>query len=301
MSSALAAQEAACVSPDVIRVMRVSDSIAHYMVQTTQIYDAGLDTLPQMKFWRKIMNMSPDSGFVSNGLDRTIYAVQPSSWWEKLGKDGQEHYRDSLRKAQGLCDSIPVYFTSGKNDFYNAKSVIPDIDRAIPIFVEEGVDPFYAQAILLIESPGQYRKSPAGAAGSFQLMPGVARQMGLVVNKKTDERKDFDKSAWAAAKLLKSICIPCTNAMLDKRGICYDENDLWYRLLVLHVYHAGAGNVEKALQVINPTEGGMWLIEKLWQTKVGAFGKSSQSYSQLVVSAFLELDQALGRNSGDAE
>ena len=30
----------------------------------------------------------------------------------------------------------------------------------------------------------------------------------------------------------------------------HGETDLWYRLLVLHVYHAGAGNVAKALNII---------------------------------------------------
>lgn len=86
-----------------------------------------------------------------------------------------------------------------------------------------------------------------------------------------------------------------TNQMLDKRGITYDPNDLWYRLLVLHVYHAGSGNVDKALDVIDPCEGNIELIEQLWHTQAGAFGRSSQAYSQLVVSAFIELDLANGK------
>ncbi len=51
------------------------------------------------------------------------------------------------------------------------------------------VDPWYAQSILLIESPGQMKKSISGAYGAFQLMPGVARAQGLIVNKTLDERK----------------------------------------------------------------------------------------------------------------
>jgi hypothetical protein len=196
-----------------------------------------------------------------------------------------------------LSDSVSIYFTKGKNDFYDAKAVIPQIDRAIPIFVQNNVDPFYAQAILLIECPGKTLKSNVGANGSFQLMKSVAIQMGLKVNKSVDERKDFDKSAWAASKLLRTVCIPYTRSMLEKRGIAYNENDLWFRLLVMHVYHAGAGNVEKALTVINPCEGGIELIKTLWHTKAGAFGKSSQSYSQLAVSALIELDLILGRGT----
>jgi hypothetical protein len=292
----LSAQVAANVHPDVIRVTAFNDTALHNMVNTNQIYEAGLHQLPQIHFWRRIMTMTPDSGLVSLASDRTVYACFASATWDKLGEDGQNRYRDSLRKQYALSDSVSIFFTKGKNDFYDAQAVIPQIDRAIPIFVQNGVDPFYAQAILLIESPGKTLKSNVGANGAFQLMKSVAIQMGLKVNKYVDERKDFEKSAWAASKLLRTVCIPYTRSMLDKRGIAYNENDLWFRLLVLHVYHAGAGNVNKALNVLNPCEGDICLIQELWHTKAGAFGKSSQSYSQLAISALIELDIVLGRN-----
>ncbi len=300
------AQVVANVRPDIISVTPYNDTALINIVNTNQIYEAGLDQLPQILFWRRIMTMTPDSGLVSLASDRTIFSCQLTTNWDKLGEAGQNAYRDSLRKLYALGDSASVLFTKGKNDFYDAHAVIPQISRAIPIFVQNEVDPFYAQAILLIESPGKTLKSNVGANGAFQLMKSVAIQMGLKVNKNIDERKDFDKSAWAASKLLRTICIPYTRAMLEKRGICYNETDLWFRLLVLHVYHAGAGNVEKVLAYLQPTQGDIFLIEKIWQTKVGAFGKSSQSYSQLVIAAFIELDLDLGRNvsiyqNGNAE
>lgn len=291
----LSAQVAANVHPDVIRVTAFNDTALHNMVNTNQIYEAGLDKLPQINFWRRIMTMTPDSGLVSLASDRTICACFDATTWDKLGEAGQSRFRDSIRHHYLLPDSASVLFTRGKNNFYDAQAVIPQIDRAIPIFIQNGVDPFYAQAILLIESPGKTLKSNVGANGPFQLMKSVAIQMGLKVNKSVDERKDFNKSSWAASQLLKTVCIPYTRSMLEKRGIAYNENELWFRLLVLHVYHAGAGNVEKALVVINPCEGGMFLIQTLWHTKAGAFGKSSQSYSQLAVSALIELDIVLGR------
>ncbi|MEO5641845.1 MAG: transglycosylase SLT domain-containing protein [Bacteroidia bacterium] len=292
----VSAQVAANIHPDVIRVSAFNDTALHNMVNTNQIYEAGLQKLPQISFWRRIMTMTPDSGLVSLASDRTIYACFCAASWDKLGDNGQTHYRDSIRHLYSMPDTTSILFTKGKNDFYDAQAVIPQIDRAIPIFIQNEVDPFYAQAILLIESPGKLLKSNVGANGAFQLMKSVAIQMGLKVNKTVDERKDFDKSAWAASKLLKTVCIPYTRNMLAKRGIAYNENDLWFRLLVLHVYHAGAGNVEKALAAIDPCEGGMDLIQTLWHTKAGAFGKSSQSYSQLAVSALIELDIVLGRN-----
>lgn len=292
----LNAQEPVRSHPDVIRVMPVNDTAIRLMVSTSQIYSAGLDTLPQMVFWRRIMNLTPDSGIVSQASNRRIFCSFAATDWEKMGEAGQTKFRDSLRTAYGISDSASIYFTRGKNDFYNPAATITQIDRAIPIFVRDSVDPFYAQAILLIESPGKVLKSNVGAMGSFQLMKPVAIKMGLKVNKTVDERKDFDKSAWAAAKLIRTVCIPYAKSMLEKRGIAYNENDLWFRLLVLHIYHAGAGNVEKALCVVNPCEGGMPVIQQLWQTQAGGFGKASQTYSQVALAALLELDVVLARS-----
>ncbi|HTF05673.1 MAG TPA: transglycosylase SLT domain-containing protein [Bacteroidia bacterium] len=274
-------------------VSPLNDSAVCYVVKTDQIYAEGLDTVPQIIFWRRVMTLPPDSGLISRMGERTIYATWSTAEWDKLGETKQMAYRDSIRKTYGLSDSVRILFTAGKSDFYNPSVVIADIYRAVPLFMQEGVDPFYAQAILLIESPGKVRKSNAGAMGAFQLMPSVARSMGLKVNKKVDERKDFDKSSWAAAKLIKTVCIPQVNKMLTARAIAYDSTDLWYRLLVLHVYHAGAGNVGAAMNVIQPTTGGMWLVQRLWVTTAANFGNASQNYSQLAVSAMIEMDMVL--------
>jgi hypothetical protein len=276
----------------------VDEAQIGYVVNTDQIYLEGLDTVPQVRFWRNIMTLSPDSGLLSMQGTRTVFAKWSNAEWNKKTETEQNAYRDSLRKAHNLADSVRIFYTVGKNDFYNPHIVLEDIHKAVPIFMQEGVDPFYAQAILLIESPGKVRKSNAGAVGAFQLMPGVARSMGLKVGKKIDERKDFFKSAWASSKLIRTICVPQVNSMLSKRGIACDSTELWYRLLVLHVYHAGAGNVDAALNVINPTTGGMWLVKQLWVTKAAQFGNASQNYSQLAVSAMIELDYALCKWDG---
>src|SRR5574337_481550 len=191
--SPVTGQEVAAVHPDVISVNPINDSVMRLMVQTDQVYEAGLDTMPEVNFWRRIMHLTPDSGLVSFADDRRVFCCLSTSAWDALGNAGQEKFRDSLRTANSLDSAATIYFTKGKNDFYDAAAVVPQIDRAIPIFVRENVDPFYAQAILLIESPGKMLKSNVGAMGSFQLMKSVAIQMGLKVNKHVDERKDFDK------------------------------------------------------------------------------------------------------------
>jgi len=281
---------------DLLPVSHVNDTTVSYVVRTDQIYAAGMDTLPQIVFWRTVMNLPPDSGLISMQGERRIYAKWSTAEWDKLGEAKQLAYRDSIRAVHQIPDSVKIFFTAGKSDFYNANGVIADIHKGVPIFIGENVDPFYAQAILLIESPGKVRKSNAGAVGSFQLMSGVARSMGLKVNKKVDERKDFEKSAWAAAKLIRTTCVPQVKAMLLEHGIEPDSTSLWFRLLVLHTYHAGSGNVAAALNVIKPTTGGIWLIQKLWVTKAASFGNASQNYSQLAVSAMIEMDQALRKD-----
>src|SRR5689334_247610 len=77
------AQEPASVHPDVITVNYYSDTLLQrLMVQTEQVYAAGLDTMPQILFWRRIMNMTPDSGLVTLATDRTVFCSMLTSKWD---------------------------------------------------------------------------------------------------------------------------------------------------------------------------------------------------------------------------
>mgnify|MGYP001948394335 FL=1 len=239
------------------------------------------------------MTMEEDSALINIGSTRQIIKKIAVKDWEELTEDNKDILRDSVKRYYKLPEKEHVYMTSGKKSFYDFQKVIPSIGRGITIFNQHKVDPFYAQAILLIESPNKMQKSPVGAYGSFQIMRKVAIDLGLKVNKYVDERKDFDKSAWASAKLIRTVCIPETNKILDANGITYNPNDLWYKLLVLHTYHAGAGNVRRAVNFIQPTIGSMELITTLWQTEVGSFRNASQNYSQLALATLIELDRII--------
>ncbi|MEZ4773941.1 MAG: transglycosylase SLT domain-containing protein [Bacteroidia bacterium] len=262
-------------------------------VVDTQLYRQRWDTLAQPVFWRMVMNMGLDSCIVNIASSRKIIEVRPSGWWEAKTDSMQENYRDSVRTLFGMENDVPVFITYGKRHYYKFNKVLPSITKGIRIFEEMNVDPWYAQAILLIESPGQLQYSPVGAYGSFQLMKQVALEHGLVVNDSIDEREDFEKSASAAAKLIASRCVPQTRYMLRKRNITFQETDLWFRLLVLHSYHAGAGNVEAVLQKINPTEGGQGLMLQIWKTESGGFKNASQNYSQVALASILELNRII--------
>lgn len=266
-----------------------------------QLYLNRCDTLTQVKFWRQIMNLSKDTVLISLGESRKVISKAYSKNWYFLQSDVKQKFRDSIRVAHGLDSSHKVLVTYGRQFFYDFEKAFEKFDRGINDFVANGVDPWYAQAILLIESPNKLQKSNVGAYGPFQLMKDVARMYGLKVNKHMDERADFDRSAYAASSLIKHICLPYTRQMLDSLHISYNESDLWFRLLVMHSYHAGAGNVRKALFSFMPKEGGMNLIYTLWRTETSRFKSASQNYSQLVLAAMLEMNERVPLHTSNLE
>jgi hypothetical protein len=136
-----------------------------------------------------------------------------------------------------------------------------------------------------------------GAYGSFQIMSQVAREFGLIVNKYKDERKDLTKSAYAASRLIKEICIPYAEEILLTHNISYSQEDIFFKLLVLHIYHAGAGNVRLAVNKMAPTQGGQEFIKRLWQTETARFKNASQNYSQVALAAMVIMhEKQLGAN-----
>jgi tetratricopeptide (TPR) repeat protein len=267
---------------DVTRMKFINDSV---------LYKEGWHDLAQPRFWRQVMVLSPDSAIINVASTRQVLSRISLKEWNRMNETQHTVYKDSIKRYHDLPDSATLLVTSGKKDFYQFKKVLPTINRSIDVFKQNDVDPWYAQAILLIESPGKMNtKSCVGANGPFQLMPAVARNQGLIVNKRMDERCNVEKSALGASRLLKRICIPYVRTMLDSAHLTYHESDLWFRLLVLHAYHAGAGNVAGVIRKINPKEGGMGLIQNIWKTTYGGFKNASQNYSQLALAAFLNFD-----------
>ena len=71
----------------------------------------------------------------------------------------------------------------------------------------------------------------AGAVGPWQLMPVTARQLGLTVTHRLDERTNYYKSTKAAAKYLRDL---------------YNEFGDW--LLVIAAYNGGSGHIYSAMR-----------------------------------------------------
>jgi membrane-bound lytic murein transglycosylase D len=79
----------------------------------------------------------------------------------------------------------------------------------------------------------QAENSRSGARGIWQLMPAVAREQGLVVDAKIDERSDFEKSTLAARGLLLNLV-----SVYGVRSF----------MLVLAAYNAGDANIRYRLK-----------------------------------------------------
>lgn len=265
----------------------------HVIMGVDPIVTGIWDELPQPEFWRQIMLLSPDSVLINVASNRKIVGKMPSSIWQAKNDAQKTAFRDSVRTSLGLPAEERIMVTTGKNDFYRFDLVFESLPKGVACFTEYGVDPWYAQSILLIESPGQLKKSTAGAYGPFQLMPDVARSMGLTVSKTVDERKDFKRSAFGASQLLKRVCIPSARSIATNAGLTVDEKSIWFRLLVMHVYHAGSLNVKAVVERIGTVSNGEELIQKMWVTTAGNFGNSSQNYSQLALAAHLQLNKLL--------
>ena len=107
----------------------------------------------------------------------------------------------------------------------------PYFDLIGAVFTKHGL-PIELKYLSVIESDLKSSAvSWAGAVGPWQLMPETARDFGLTVSRKKDDRRDYYKSTNAAAKYLSEL---------------YGTYNDW--LLVIAAYNCGAGNVNSAIR-----------------------------------------------------
>ena len=105
----------------------------------------------------------------------------------------------------------------------------PYVNQLKPVFAEEKVPPQLVWIAEVESSFDSRARSPAGAAGMFQLMPATAKRYGLRIWP-FDQRYNAEKSARAAAQYLAYL----HNRFRDWR-------------LALAAYNAGEGTVQKLL------------------------------------------------------
>lgn len=137
-----------------------------------------------------------------------------------------------------------IDFVSSRKAYPASLAVIQKHEKTIKTkAAQNGVPEDVALGVGLLENGGsETAKSPAGALGVFQLMPGTARSLGLEVSKKRDERLDPVKNIDAGMRYLKSN---------------HERFGDWG--LATWAYHAGEGNVSKALIIYAKANHGVTL------------------------------------------
>ena len=109
-----------------------------------------------------------------------------------------------------------------------ARKVFPVFETAL---CEQGL-PDELKYLAVAESMLRtHARSQVGALGLWQLMPATARQYGLRVNYRIDERLDLTRSSEAAARMLKDL---------------YDQFGDWH--LVVAAYNAGPARISRAVR-----------------------------------------------------
>lgn len=113
----------------------------------------------------------------------------------------------------------------------------------------------YALAAIESDFNPKIKSNVNSATGMWQLMPALGRDMGLVVNKKVDERKDWKKSTEAALKHLGDT----------KERFQSDE-------LAILSYYSGVGKVNKAVKKNNSND--IWVLLEDKES----FGKTEREF-----------------------
>ncbi len=140
----------------------------HTILVDSGLFESGWDRLPQVNFWKSLMNIKADSSLISVYGSREILQCVPTRQWNSKPTVEREYLRDSLKRNLGFSPETRILQTEGRSGYYLVDEVLDHITKSIEVFEENGVDPFYAQAILLIESPGRLSgRSPVGAYGPF--------------------------------------------------------------------------------------------------------------------------------------
>jgi membrane-bound lytic murein transglycosylase D len=142
--------------------------------------------------------------------------TQPYAVWLKAHLDYFEVSERLRSEASGKTNSVtPLLAPSPETQRRMWTKVIEErpapvttnkqVARLKQIFIEEKVPP---QLVWLAEVESSFdarARSPAGAAGLFQLMPATARSLDLSVNLLRDDRLNAEKNARAAARYLRYL------------------------------------------------------------------------------------------------
>ena len=186
--------------------------LTYFLISST--YTSNSDTVHQQGFNSKYNVYSvlkPDNlKFANENIPESTFDV-----WERLDKE--------LLKNIYWQSNTLLYFK-------RANKYFPIIEEIL----EKNNIPSDFKYLALIESGFEYKVSPSGAAGFWQIMKGTAREYGLEVNYAIDERYHLIRSTEAACKYLQKA---------------YDKFGSW--TLAAASYNMGINGVQRQVKKQN--------------------------------------------------
>ena len=167
----------------------------------TYVYDLGAlrDTATQLlPLLEKYEETQPYAAWLRSRLD--YFEVS-----EKLRRDLATKNTNSVRLPAPSPQMERTVWVKMLEQRPVPPAARPQLARLKAIFIEEKVPPELVWIAEVESSFDPQARSPAGAAGLFQLMPATARSLDLSVGVLRDERLQPEKNARAAARYLRQL------------------------------------------------------------------------------------------------
>jgi hypothetical protein len=174
------------------------------------------------------------------------YSVVPPSIPEQLVFDNETIDLRRYDRRERIDRELMTFMYMHTNTsliIKRANRIYPIVE---PMLKRNGIPDDFKYLMTIESSLNITAKSPAGAAGLWQLMPQTARLLGLEVNDDVDERYDIEKATRAACKYIKQA---------------YAKYGDW--MLVSASYNAGQARISSLMekqQVKHAMD--LWLVDE---------------------------------------
>jgi hypothetical protein len=176
----------------------------------------------------------------------TPYSVTPPAIPDQLVFDNEtidlKRYDRHERIDRELMSYMYMHATTSLI-IKRANRIYPIVE---PMLKRNGIPDDFKYMMTIESSLNITAKSPAGAAGLWQLMPQTAKQLGLEVSDDVDERYDIEKSTRAACKYIRQA---------------YAKYGDW--MLVSASYNAGQARISSLLEKQKVKHAmDLWLVDE---------------------------------------
>lgn len=175
-----------------------------------------------------------DTIIIRKGIDPKVYAANLEAAKPKTYKHVPYAIDTAYfgKKVDYITGYTEKYLRSHNRTLTTVRERSQKVFPLIDAVLEENKLPKELKYLAVIESAlNNQARSRVGAVGPWQFMSYTGREMGLVVNKNRDDRKDWARSTKAASKYMMEL---------------YEELEDW--LLVIAAYNSGPRPVLRAIQ-----------------------------------------------------